>query len=384
DKRSVALLLLLYFLQGVPMGLSASVPYLLQDKTADYNQQALFSFVVYPFSLKLLWAPIVDGLFFEKFGRRKSWTVPCQILIALVLLGSSSHVDALIDQPTPDVFTLTILFLLLYTLCATQDVAVDGWALTMLSPARVDLASICNSVGQSAGYFTSFIFFLLLSSPDACNKYLRSVPSDEPMVTLGSFMNFFGWVFVLTTLGVWFFKREGKPIRGAGESTLSVAGTYQRLLQVCKLSSIQQLAFVILTCRIGFAGVESVTALKLQEFGVPKEDLASLGPLMFPVSLVVPSLMGYLQTQPMQLWLRAYPFRVLAAIPSIALVSRDPYTVARVLGSSSVLAIASTIMFTAQMQFFCKLSDPLLGGTYMTLLTTLANLGAVWPSTLAL
>jgi hypothetical protein len=59
-------------------------------------------------------------------------------------------------------------------------------------------------------------------------------------------------------------------------------------------------------------------------------------------------------------------------------------------------------MFTAQMQFYCKLSDPILGGTYLygwlapleharltgygcrTLLNTLSNLGAIWPSTMAL
>jgi len=28
------------------------------------------------------------------------------------------------------------------------------------------------------------------------------------MVTLGSFMAFFGWVFLITTLGVWLLKKE--------------------------------------------------------------------------------------------------------------------------------------------------------------------------------
>lgn len=32
---------------------------------------------------------------------------------------------------------------------------------------------------------------------------------------------------------------------------------------------------------------------------------------------------------------------------------------------SVVGVILSSTMFTAQMQFFCRLSDPLLGGTYM-------------------
>ena len=32
-------------------------------------------------------------------------------------------------------------------------------------------------------------------------------------------------------------------------------------------------------------------------------------------------------------------------------------------------------MFVAQMAFYAKISDPLIGGTYMTLLNTVTNLG---------
>ena len=41
-------------------------------------------------------------------------------------------------------------------------------------------------------------------------------------------------------------------------------------------------------------------------------------------------------------------------------------------------------MFVSIMAFFARVSDPAVGGTYMTLLNTLTNLGGNWPSTLAL
>lgn len=41
-------------------------------------------------------------------------------------------------------------------------------------------------------------------------------------------------------------------------------------------------------------------------------------------------------------------------------------------------------MYVACMAFHAKVSDPLIGGTYMTLLNTVTNLGANWPSTVAL
>ena len=58
---------------------------LLQQKGKTYQEQAKFSFVFWPFSLKLLWAPIVDGAFSATFGRRKSWLIPVQFALAAVM-----------------------------------------------------------------------------------------------------------------------------------------------------------------------------------------------------------------------------------------------------------------------------------------------------------
>lgn len=40
--------------------------------------------------------------------------------------------------------------------------------------------------------------------------------------------------------------------------------------------------------------------------------------------------------------------------------------------------VASNCMFVAQMAFFSRVSDPSIGGSYMTLLNTIANLGGKW------
>ena len=90
DYNNVALLLLLYILQGIPLGMAASIPMILQNKNVNYKQQAMFSLVYWPFSLKLLWAPIVDAAFFQKIGRRKTWLVPVQYLMALFMLVLST------------------------------------------------------------------------------------------------------------------------------------------------------------------------------------------------------------------------------------------------------------------------------------------------------
>ena len=54
----------------------------------------------------------------------------------------------MLETSTPDIWNITASFFILNFCAATQDIAVDGWALTMLSKKNVGLASTCNSVGQ--------------------------------------------------------------------------------------------------------------------------------------------------------------------------------------------------------------------------------------------
>ena len=86
DRGNIALLVFLYVLQGIPLGLAGAMPMLLQTRKVAYKDQATFSFVFWPFSIKLLWAPIVDTAYLSSFGRRKTWLVPVQYMIGIFML----------------------------------------------------------------------------------------------------------------------------------------------------------------------------------------------------------------------------------------------------------------------------------------------------------
>ncbi len=53
---------------------------------------------------------------------------------------------------------------------SSKDIAVDGWALTMLSRKNVGMASTCNTIGQMVGYLAAFVVFLALNSAAFCNR----------------------------------------------------------------------------------------------------------------------------------------------------------------------------------------------------------------------
>lgn len=107
-------------LQGIPVGLAfGSIPYLLRAKLS-YSQIGIFSLASYPYSLKLLWSPIVDSCYNPKWGRRKSWIVPVQFMVGCMLYWLSRNVPVLMEKEVPDVEHLTILFFILVFLAATQ------------------------------------------------------------------------------------------------------------------------------------------------------------------------------------------------------------------------------------------------------------------------
>lgn len=457
DRWNYALLILLYTLQGIPMGLSASIPFLLQEKIAkmaaasgasllgevasasavaatkaSYNANAIFALCSWPFSLKLLWAPIVDSIYMKHIGRRKSWLVPVQTLAGLIMVGGANFVERQLglsaDIPlatTMNIRGVTSFFFVLYFLMATQDIAVDGWALTMLSKANRGRGPICNSIGQNIGYFLSFVGFLALNDVEASETLWRPLfrlPSNptQGLVRLRGFLRFMGFLMLATTFVVAVFKRElprvpSQSVDQDGRipastyskleenddaddemdeldaSTIGLRETYHRLWAVCQLPAVRMLFLVLVTYRLPVALSDNVKFLKAVEYGLSKSTTALLSPtLILPLGILVPIVAHKIwHKAPLQQFTTAYRFRV-TLIPLLDLImlhllkSGYPHNSlwfwAAIVASTAGQAICNSLQFNAQMMFFASRVDPAIGGSYMTLLNTAANLGGTWPS----
>lgn len=130
DRRNFLLLVLLYFLQGIPMGLAGgSVPFLLKSHLS-YSQIGVYSLASYPYSLKLLWSPIVDAVWSGKVGRRKSWILPIQTISGFGMIWLGTRAEQMMVKAGEDngagIWGFTGWWFALVFMCATQDIAVDG------------------------------------------------------------------------------------------------------------------------------------------------------------------------------------------------------------------------------------------------------------------
>src|SRR6201994_4710655 len=127
----VLIVLLLGFSSGLPLALSGSTLLVwMRESGVDLGTIGLFALVGTPYTLKFLWAPLVDALhvplFTRTFGRRRGWLVFSQLLLIVAIL-----LLALTDPARSPVF-VALAALLVATASSTQDIVVDAFRVESL------------------------------------------------------------------------------------------------------------------------------------------------------------------------------------------------------------------------------------------------------------
>lgn len=379
DKKGIALLIVLYVIQGVPLGLAMeTLPFLLRERLS-YSKIAIFTLSSYPYSLKLLWSPFVDSWFFPSIGRRRSWIIPMQTVLGSIMLWMSFNVQVFLDNAADHIYTLTVIFTLLVVIAATQDIAVDGWSLTLLSRENISYASTCQTVGLTTGWLMSFTVFLALNSEAFSARW------GTPILTLGTYLRFWSIVCFGVTLWLICVQKERKEI--LSEEETNITSVYKTIWSISQLKSVRSFIAIHLTSKIGFAVHDAATSLKMVEKGLGKEDFAAAVLFDFPIQV----LGGYFIARwsrgdrPLRPWMLAFGPRLLFALLAAVVLWRFPappittgFFVFIVL-FRSLGEMASTTQFVCIGSFHARVSDPVIGGTYITLLNTVSNLGSTWP-----
>jgi hypothetical protein len=219
----------------------------------------------------------------------------------------------------------------------------------------------------------SYTVFLAFNSPDFANRFFRTVESTEPVMTLGGYLIFWGWVYIIVTVGLGIFKQEEKTKNEDG-----IYDVYKVMWGILKLKNIQTIIIIHLIAKIGFQANDGVTNLKLLEKGFSKEDMALTVLIDFPFEIGLGYYAGKWSTTytPMRLWCWAFVGRLLAAIIAQITVivfpanGVDTWYLFVVIAEHVFSTFTNTVMFVAVSAFHARVADPVIGGTYMTLLAT--------------
>ena len=332
---------------------------------------------MYPYSLKLLWSPIVDAVWSRRFGRRKSWIVPIQAVSGLSMIYLGRKIDEMMVAAGADggagAWAFTGWWFLLVFLCATQDIAVDGWAISLLSIQNISYASTAQTVGLTAGQFLSHTVFLAFNAPDFANRWFRTNRQDYGLISLGGYMGFAGWAYFIVTIGLAVLKREEKNRDRDG-----IIEVYRSMWGILKLKNILTIIIIHLIAKLGFVTNEAVTNLKLLDKGFGQANMALVVLIDFPFEISLGYYAGKWSTEytPLRLWCWAFVARLAAAVfaqITVMIYPSNPvpaWYMLVVIAEHIYSTFMSTVMFVAISAFHARIADPAIGGTYMTLLAT--------------
>ena len=144
-QARLAWLAALSFASGFPFGLvNETLPVYLRTHGAGLVEIGLISAVSFPWTFKFVWAPLVDRL-----GSRRQWIVGC--LAGLTLLTVILGVLDLGQMAS----WFWLLLVLMVTLSATQDVAIDAYTIEATSTRELGVANSVRIAAYRIAMFTA-------------------------------------------------------------------------------------------------------------------------------------------------------------------------------------------------------------------------------------
>ena len=153
-RPGVLVIMLLGFSSGLPLALSGeTLRVWMADSGVDLGTIGLLALAGLPYTLKFIWAPVVDAwqvpVLSRYFGRRRAWLIASQLVLmaAIVFLGTRDPINA------PWMIGLGALIVAFAS--ATQDIVVDAY--------RVQSLPVDEQAAGMAGYVAAYRIGMLAS-----------------------------------------------------------------------------------------------------------------------------------------------------------------------------------------------------------------------------
>ncbi|HEY7489541.1 MAG TPA: MFS transporter [Candidatus Tectomicrobia bacterium] len=150
SRRTVAVTLL-SFASGLPFGLVLiAIPDWMRSIGVDIRLVGLFTLTQAPWTFKVFWAPLLERYRLPWLGRWRGWTALMQVMLlatTLGLAGVGHHPQAL--------WVVGALTLAMACASATQDLAIDAYAVEVLQPAEQGVAVGARTAVYRAAMYVS-------------------------------------------------------------------------------------------------------------------------------------------------------------------------------------------------------------------------------------
>lgn len=240
------------FSSGLPLSLTASTMQAwMKDSGVDLTTIGAFALVGLPYSLKFLWAPVLDRYTLPFLGRRRGW-----ILLWQVFLVAAIAAMGLVD-PKENLALLAALALFVSFGSASQDIVIDAWRTETLTADEYGAGAGAQTIGYRAAMLVSGAVALALAD---------TLPWHTVYLLMAGTM--------ALSIGYTLLAAEPK-VSVKPPRTLTEAAVFPLVEFLKRKGSIENLAFIILY-KLDVVMALALTTPFLQELGFTKTVIAGV------------------------------------------------------------------------------------------------------------
>ncbi len=156
-QPKMGILLLLGFSSGLPFYLtSKTLQAWMTTAKVDLATIGFFSLVTLPYSLKFVWAPVMDRYVPPFLGRRRGWVLITQVLLLLAIAAMSLH------DPQQGLRMLAVNAIAITFFSASQDISLDAYRTDVLQDREMGAGAAVFVMGYRVAMITTgaLAFFL--------------------------------------------------------------------------------------------------------------------------------------------------------------------------------------------------------------------------------
>jgi len=342
-RRKLFWISVLYFAEGLPLGVVYDVlPVYFRQHNVSLKEIGFMFFLTLPWAIKVLWAPVVD-----RFGERRLWVAFSCSAMAAVMLAVP-----LFDASNPS--TLLWSLLLAFTvLSATQDIAIDAYAIGLVEKGQE---------GAVNGVRVALYRVALMAGGGGTMWLVKP----------------FGWTWIFIVLALAFIALAftawiTPPVRVVHEPPREWARHLWRFLS--RPGSIAVFAF-ILTYRMSDLLVGPMVKPFWVDRGMTPEEIGAISTIAGVAMSVLGALIGGFIASRIGLFHALWVFAILQAVPCLAYAGVAQFDLGWpfLYGASISESFTSGLGTAAFLSFLMRICDKDQAATQYAVLTTLFGL----------
>ncbi len=347
-NRRVLSLLGLGFSSGLPLSLiGTTLQAWMTVENVDLRVIGIFSLVGLPYTMKVLWAPVMDRFAIPWLGRRRGWIILSQILLASLILTMG------LSSPSTMPWLVASLAFGIAFCSASQDIVIDAYRADVLRERELGAGAATTVVGYRLALLTSGALALILSD---------HLPWRMIYLLMAAVM----------VINILFTLTAPEPSEHVIPPKTLKEAVWEPLLSYFHRPGAIEMLLFIMVYKLSDAIAGAMTTPFLLDIGFSRTDVGTVNKAFGLISTILGTLAGGSIIAKIGINRSLWIFAFLQALPhlaftGLALIGKDYVAMVAAIGLENIFGGMGTAAFVA---FMMRLCDKRFTATQYALLTS--------------